>query len=88
MNSNVVEIVSYFDPKKFVSLPTIRPRLETESKVAGKIVQSFNVPTMSGPTSGWLSGFLKLRPLAIKDAEGVGSRLQHFHVIKCQPKAL
>jgi hypothetical protein len=51
-------------------------------------VQSFNAPTASGRFCGWLSGLVNLPPSAIKDAEGVGSCLQHFHVIECQPKAL
>ena len=80
--------MSYFDPERLVILPTIRQRLETESQVAAKAVQSFNAPTASGRICGWLSGLVNLPPSAIKDAEGVGSCLLHFHVIECQPKAL
>jgi centromere protein C len=43
---------------------------------------------VSGRIGPWLSGLVELLPLAIKDAEGVGSCLQHFHVMECQPKAL
>ena len=84
----LIEIVSYYDPERFVNLPTIRARSKNESKVSGRAVQSFNAPSMSGRICGWLTGLVNLPPLAIKDAEGVGSCLQHFHVIECQPKSL
>jgi centromere protein C len=58
------------------------------SDVGGVAAQAFFTPPMSVAMPGWISGYVRLPPSAVKDPETVGNCSQLFFVAECQGAAL